>query len=256
MALKTASTVASGSEIVLYRSPVSRMRAYSQAATGAVALDADITVVMAGLASLQISAGLTGMVSGPLVRRHDTAGVAGLALRRVERLMGRSGRSQFDVAELATVRLELDPVAWEFGVTFCAVLLVVATSACLRIILCLERVQCKEVAAVAFGLIIPSKILGSEIHACPTALMTVQAPGLLVAFLAVVAGLACHNPVAAHPVGVVVQAHTFAIMAGVAILDFHGGVLGVSGFLFSIRLLLEIHQSASQKRNYEKYLFH
>ena len=96
------------------------------------------------------------MVSGPLVRRHDTAGMAGLALRRVERLMGRSGRSQFDVAELATVRLELDPVAWKSGVTLGAVLLVMASGAGLRVVLGLERVQRKEVAAMAFWFVVPA----------------------------------------------------------------------------------------------------
>ena len=86
--------------------------------------------------------------------------------------------------------------------------------------------------------------------------MTVQTPGLLMAFLAVVACFARNNLVAAQPVCVVVNPDSFTLVARVAFPDFHFGVLGVHCLLFCVRLLLEIHQRASQKRNYEKYLFH
>lgn len=128
-----------------------------------MALNADITIIMAGLACLQIPAGFAGVFSRPLVRGHNASGMAGLALGSVEIIMSRSGGSQFDIAELATVRLELDAVSWKSGVALAAVLLVMATGAGLRIVLGLKRVQHTEVAAVAPGFVIAAKVLNCQI---------------------------------------------------------------------------------------------
>ncbi|GAC1466694.1 MAG: hypothetical protein PVSMB11_02220 [Desulfuromonadaceae bacterium] len=128
-------------------------------------LNADIAIIVAGLAGLKIPASLTGMIAGPLVRGHKSTGMAGLALGRVETFVSRPGWGQFDIAELATVRFELNLVTWKFGVALAAVLLVMTAQAALRVVLGFEWMKCTEVAAVAFGFVIPAKILGGEIHA-------------------------------------------------------------------------------------------
>ena len=71
-------------------------------------LNADIAIVVAGLAGLQVSAGFAGMFSRPLVAGHKSTGMAGLALGSIEVFMSRTGGGQLDIAELSPVRFKLN----------------------------------------------------------------------------------------------------------------------------------------------------
>jgi len=81
--------------------------------------------------------------------------------------------------------------------------------------------------------------------------MTVQAPFLLMALVAVVAGLHGEHTVAAEEIGIVVGRNAFTFMAVIALFDRHFRILSMR-YLFCVRLLLETHQGASQNRNHEK----
>ena len=126
-----------------------------------------------------------------------------------------------------------------------------AAIALLGIILGLHGVNADKVAAVTLGFVISPKVFPRKIIACAATLMTIQTPFLLMALFAVVACLAGQNSVSSPKVGIVIRCNTFALVAVIALLDFHLGIFFMRD-LFCIRLLLEIHQGASQKRNYEK----
>ena len=136
-----------------------------------------------------------------------------------------------------------------------AVLLIVATITLLRIIQRLEGVDTDKVAAVALGLVVTPEVFFRKIIARSAALMTIQAPFLLMALAAVAAGFAGKHPVATYEIGVVVQRYAFTFVALIALLERHCCILFMR-YLCCVSLLLEIHQGASQKRYYEKELFH
>ena len=108
---------------------------------------------------------------------------------------------------------------------------------------------------MALWLVVTPEVFLRKIITRTAPLMTVQAPFLLMALAAVVAGLARQYPVTTYEIGVVVESYAFALVAVIALLDLHCCILFMR-YLFCVRLLLEIHQGASQKRNYEKELFH
>ena len=130
-----------------------------------------------------------------------------------------------------------------------------AAIALLRIILRLEGVDADKVTAVALGFVVTPEIFLRKILTCSAALMTIQAPFLFMALAAVVTGLAGQYPMTAHEVCVVVERYAFTLMALIALLECHCCILFMR-YLCCVSLLLEIHQGASQKRYYEKELFH
>jgi hypothetical protein len=90
------------------------MGADLQALSGTVTFHADIPVAVAALAGLEIPACFGGVVRRPPVRREQPAGVACLALARIEDRMVRPDVAQFDVPELTPVGLELEILAPKF----------------------------------------------------------------------------------------------------------------------------------------------
>ena len=108
---------------------------------------------------------------------------------------------------------------------------------------------------MALWLVVTPEVFLRKIITRTAPLMTVQAPFLLMALAAVVAGLAGQYPMTAHEVCVVVERYAFTLMALIALLECHCCILFMR-YLCCVSLLLEIHQGASQKRYYEKELFH
>jgi hypothetical protein len=92
---------------------------------------------------------------------------------------------------------------------------------------------------MALGFVIAAKGALRQVVPGAAAFVTVEAPFLLMALAAVVAGLAGKNPVTAYEVRVMVRCDTFGFVTGIALTERHGAVFGVSGLLFGIRLLLE-----------------
>jgi hypothetical protein len=88
MALLTASTAAFGAVFVLHGIPSSRMGADHETGPRTVTGHAHISIAVAGLACLQVPAGLTGVVCGPLMLGEQPSGMARLTLRGRERGMG------------------------------------------------------------------------------------------------------------------------------------------------------------------------
>ena len=206
--------------------PASRMRSHLAAA---VALDTDITLRVAGLAGLQIAARFGAVIGCPVFLPVLPQRVVGLDFER-----------PFGETAVAGVAVRFR---------------IVAAIALLRIVLCLHGVDADEVAAVALRLEIAAAVSFGQIITAAAALMTIQTPRLIMTLVAVIAGLAGHNLVTTNKIGIMVGGDTFAFVAGIAVFDRHGGILFMR-YLFCVRLLLEIHQGASQKRNYEKELFH
>lgn len=123
---------------------------------------------------------------------------------------------------------------------------IMATVALLGVSLCLQRVDGYKVAAMTLWLVIaPGVSLGKVITGTAT-FVTIEAPFLLVALGAVAPGLACEYTVPAQKVRVVVQRDTFRFVAAVAITYRRISIFGMSGFLFSIRLLLEADKSKAE----------
>ena len=231
------------------------MRIDLESGPGTVALHADITIIVAGLASLKVSAGFAGMFSGPLMSGHQAVGVAGRALGSIEVFMGWPAWCQLDVAELAAVRQKLNCSARKFRVALGAVFLIVAAEATLRVVLGFERMQHAEIAAVALGLIVTAEIRNRQVVARTAPLMAIETPGLLMALFTFSVGLSGYDTMTANPVGVMGERDPFAFVARVAVSDRHGSVILVRR-LISVRLLLEMHQGESENCNDEKKLFH
>jgi hypothetical protein len=133
--------------------------------------------------------------------------------------------------------------------------MVVAAVARLRVVLGLYRVDVYKVAAMALGLKVPSKVPFGKVGTVAAALVAIKTPPLLVTLVTVISCLAGQDAVTAHEIGIMVDCNALALMAIIALLDGHGSVF-LMRHLLCIRLLLEIHQDASQKRNYENNLFH
>ena len=153
------------------------------------------------------------------------------------------------------MRLDSHAPLGESAVAGGAVLLVVAAIALLLIVQGFQRVNADEVAAVAFGLEVTPEVFHGQVVTAAASLMAIQAPFLLMALLAVAAGLAGQYAVAAHEVSIMVRSYPLALMAGVTLLDLHFGVFLVR-HLFSVRLLLEVHQGTSKHCYYQTELFH
>ena len=204
------------------------MRAYTTCFC-AVAFLAGVAVGVAGLACLQASACFAAMLKSPI---GSLAIVMRFETKRFEIVSG---------------QLAVAGITKSFGFMTAVTLL--------RIVLRFYRVNADKIAAMAFGLVISPEVALRQIIARAATLMAIKTPFLHMAFFAVVAGLAGQYPVFMEKISGVIGGYAFALVAGVAFLDFHFGVFFMRHF-FSVRLLLEIHQGASQKRSYEKDLFH
>jgi len=116
---------------------------------------------------------------------------------------------------------------------------VMAAITSLWIVQSLDRVQGDEIAAVAFGQVIPTEAaLRKGIRRTAT-FVAIKTPLLVVALVAVVAGTTGQNPVPPQEISIVVGRDSLRLMAGIAFPDRHLFVFGVGCFLVSIRLLLE-----------------
>lgn len=132
--------------------------------------------------------------------------------------------------------------------------LVMATVACLGIILCLDWMDIDEIAAMTFGHIITAEVIHRQVGVYPATLMAIQTVRLVVALGAIIAGLACQGPVTAHPVAIMGGGYTFSLVAA--------GTLGKLGFgiflvgLLLSRRLLHIESRHQQKHTYKQQFLH
>lgn len=129
------------------------------------------------------------------------------------------------------------------------------TVALLRIVQGLHGMYVDKVAAMVFGLVIPPEIGLIQVFAISAPLVAIQAPGLIMALPAVVAGLAGQNPVVTNEICLMVWRNSLSLMAVIAFPYIHPGIFLVC-HLCSKRHLLEIHKGTSQKHNHCKDLFH
>ena len=132
---------------------------------------------------------------------------------------------------------------------------IVTADARLRVGRGLYRVDVYKVAAMALWLIVPSKVPLGKVGTVAAALMAIKAPRLLVTLLQLLPGFAGQDTMSSHKVGIMVGRNALSLVAIIALLDGHGGVI-LMRHLLCISLLLEIHQDASQKRKHENNLFH
>lgn len=77
--------------------------------------------------------------------------------------------------------------------------------------------------------------------------MAVKTPGMIMALVAIVSGLAGKKTVISEKISIMVGRNAFPFVAVIAVLDCHFGIFLVSNLLCK-RQLLEIHQDASQDR--------
>ena len=167
----------------------------------AVTLDTDVTFRVAGLTGLQVSASLGGMlVDSPI--------------------------NLLSVCSQHEVRFDPQRTLGKTAVTrvaegFC----LMAAIALLRIVLSLHGVDADKVAAVALGLVVTPEVPPRKIIARTAALMAIQTPFLFMALAAVVSGLAGQNFVVAYEIGIMVGCYAFALVAFIALLDRHLGIL-------------------------------
>lgn len=172
--------------------PVSRMRTDLSAA---VALDADISIRMTGLAGLEVSPCFVSVVHRPVPLP--------------------------DITQLL-VRFNLQGALWKAAVAGCAELLgIMATVTGTRVILCLDRMDLPEVCPVGFRHIVGSGGRGMQIPVNPASCVTVKAEGLLVTVLTVVRTFFCVQPVLLGPETAMVRGNPARLMAGVAVLYVH-----------------------------------
>lgn len=86
--------------------PVPRMRIDTQSAPGAVALQTDIALRMAGLTGDEVFTRFPGVVARPLVGGENRTGVTGLTLAFLELLVCCTGGTDCQIAPTAPVRTQ------------------------------------------------------------------------------------------------------------------------------------------------------
>jgi hypothetical protein len=187
--------------------------------------DADVAITVAGSASQQIAAGLPGMIGRPLMCGKQPAWMTGLALCGIKIGVVRTYGTELDIAELPSVRKELQVLGTELGMALAAVILVMTAVAMLRIVQRLHWMYFQPVAAVTFrrviGLVVPSR----EVRIDPASLMAIEAEVLFVAISAVFLPLVCQQSMAAHPIGIMVWRYTFAFVTGIAVGNLQIGII-------------------------------
>jgi hypothetical protein len=112
-----------------------------------------------------------------------------------------------------------------------------------------------KVAPMALWLKVPSKVPLGKVGAVAAALMAIKAPGLVVALVAIIAGLAGKHAMFSDKVSIMIGRNPFALVTGITLLDCHGNIILVRHLLCK-GLLREIHQDTSKKRKHENNLFH
>ena len=138
---------------------------------------------------------------------------------------------------------------------FVTELLVVAAVAVLGVIQCFYRVDVDEIAAVAFGNVIPPEILCLEINTDSTPEMTIETVVLRMALGTVCSCLACEYPVTPHPIGLVIGAYTFAFVTIIALDNLHGSIFLV-GLLLRSRLMGTESREKDQHRQQQPVSLH
>ena len=184
-------------------SPVAWMRVGLAAC---MALDADIPFRMAGLAGLEIAPRLGGMLV--------YGGCVSLMIRTEHQM-----------------RLDSQAPLREAVMTGRAVFLVMATVTGLWIVQGLYRMDGDKIAPVTLGYVIPTEGSNRKVGVDPATLMTIEAPGLIMALGAVAARLACQCAVAANPITVMVRRYTLGLVAAAALGRLHFGIFLVLLFL-------------------------
>lgn len=134
-------------------------------------------------------------------------------------------------------------------------LLIVAAVALLRIVQSFDGMNVDEIAAVAFGLVIPPEVGLAQILSASSTLMAIQTPGLVMALSAVVARLAGEDTVMPNKISLMIGGNSLTLVAVIAFPDRHSCIFLVCHFLCK-RYLLEIQQCASQKCNHHKNFLH
>jgi hypothetical protein len=105
----------------------------------------------------------------------------------------------------------------ESVVALAALLPVVAAIAGLGITGCLDRMDGDEIAPVAAWCKVATRAFSFEVSADPAPLVTVEAPGLIVAFAAFGHRLAGNGAMISDPVTVMIGSDTFTFMTCVAL---------------------------------------
>ena len=154
MAFGATSPAAFALKIVFDGIPVPRMGIHLQTRTAAVTGDADVALVMTGLAGAQISTCLDGMVAGPLMAEQQTAGMTILALGRRKIAVIRADAGKRTIPELPAVRLELAVFVLELGMAGSAVFRIMATVATLGAALGFQGMELQEIVPVTPGHIV------------------------------------------------------------------------------------------------------
>ena len=108
---------------------------------------------------------------------------------------------------------------------------------------------------MALWLKVASKVPLGKVGAVAAALMAIKAPGLVVALVAVIAGLAGKYAMFSDKVGIMIGRNPFTLVTGITLLNCHRSVILVR-HLLCIRQLQETHQDASNKHKHENNLFH
>jgi len=108
---------------------------------------------------------------------------------------------------------------------------------------------------MALWLKVPSKVPLGEVGTVTAALMAIKAPGLVMALVAVIAGLAGKHAMFSDKVGVMIRRNPFALVAGITLLDCHRDII-LMRHLLCIGQLQETHQDTSKKRKHKNNLFH
>lgn len=163
------------------------------------------------------------------------------------------------------MRLDLQRSLGKATVAIGTVLLVVATQTGLWIVLCFDRMDADEVAAMIFRQIVRLESLSVEFGINAATSVALIAVRLGVTVDAVCSGFPCQRPVLAHPVGVLVvlaspvvivgQGDTLFFVTFVTIFERHISELFVR-HLFRTGLLLECQQAINKQCADEKSFFH
>ena len=199
-----------------------------QVSTSAVALDADITLGVACLAGLQVPACFGGMLA-------ECKGVFIGATR--DRKTGNGG-----IAPVAKHEVRFYPhlACGETAVARVAECSGVMTTIALLWVVCrLDRVDGDKIAAMALGREITLGGVLRKIIAGTCALVAIKTPLLLMALVAVAAGLAGQNPVTSYEIRIMIDCNAFRLMTGVAFPDGRVFIFDMGSLLFGIGLLLE-----------------
>ena len=130
------------------------MGIHLQTRTAAVTGEADVALIVTGLAGAQITPRLDGMVARPLMTGQQTAGMTVLALGRRKIAVIRTDTGKRTIPELPPMRLELAVFVLELGMAGSTVFRIMATVAALGAALGFQRMEFQEIVPVTPGHIV------------------------------------------------------------------------------------------------------